>query len=138
MTDQGAVRQTAAMAAIAERTSSYVEQLTSSRDAEAARDYYTEDARLLGPGIDLDRSAVIDGIRAAFEAGIEVLVSRRTLELFVHDDAAYEIAQAEDTLVNPDGTSETMRHNMFIRWERGDDARWRFARVLLSPQGATD
>ena len=93
MTDQGAVRQTAAMAAIAERTSSYVEQLTSSRDAEAARDYYTDDARLLGPGMDLDRSAVIDGIRAAFEVGIEVLVSRRTLELFVHDDAAYEIAQ---------------------------------------------
>ena len=31
----------------------------------------------LGPGMDLDRSGVIEVIRAAFEAGIEVQVNRR-------------------------------------------------------------
>ena len=96
--------QAPAEAAIAERASSYLEQLTEERGAEAARDYYTEDARLLGPGMDLDRSGVIEGMRAVFEAGNEVQVNRRTLELFVHGDAAYEIAQAEDTFLSPQGS----------------------------------
>jgi ketosteroid isomerase-like protein len=69
---------------------------------------------------------------------MEVQVNRRTLELYVHGDTAYEIAQAEDTILSPDGSSETMRNNMFIRWEKGTDDQWRFARVLLSPQGSTD
>ena len=56
----------------------------------------------------------------------------------MHGDAAYEIAQAEDTFLSPDGSSNTTRNNMFIRWERGADNNWRFARVLLSPQGSLD
>lgn len=125
-------------AAIAERVSSYLRVLTVERDADAAKDYYTEDARLLGPGMDLNRSGVVEGIRAAFGAGMEVQVNRRTLEIYVHGDTAYEIAQAEDTILGPDGSSDTMRNNMFIRWEKGTDDQWRFARVLLSPQGSTD
>lgn len=69
-------------AAIRERVSSYVEELTTGRDVESAGDYYTWDARLLGPGIDLDRSGIMEGIRAVFDAGTEVKVDRRTVELF--------------------------------------------------------
>ncbi len=121
-------------AAIAERVSSYLRVLTVERDAEAASDYYTDDARLFGPGIDLDQSGVVEGLRAVFESGMEVQVNRRTLEIYVHGDTAYEIAEAEDTSLSPDGSSNTMRNNMFIRWERGTDDQWRFARILLSPQ----
>ena len=138
MNNHGLEVQAAAQAAITERISSYLEVLTVVRDAEVARDYYTEDARLLGPGMDLDQSGVVEGIRAVFEAGIEVQFDRRTLEFFVHGDAAYEIAQANDTFLSPDGSSNTMRNNLFIRWERGVDDEWRFARVLLSPQGPAD
>ena len=128
----------AAQTEIAERIASYIEVLTNQRDAELARDYYTEDARLLGPGIDLDRSAIIDGIRSVLDAGSRVQVSRQSLELFVHGDAAYEIAQAEDTILSADGaTTDTMRNNLFIRWERGTDGRWRFDRVLLGPRTAS-
>jgi len=123
-----------AEAEIASRISGYVAALTDDRDAEAARDYYTADARLLGPGFEFDRPAVVREIQAAFEAGAEIHVNRQTLELFLHGDAAYEIATAEDTLSFPDGSSQTVRNNMFIRWERGSDGAWRFARVLLSPQ----
>lgn len=125
-----------ATAEITERIAEYLEHLTVTRDADAAADYFTDDVRFLGPGTDLDRAAILDGIRGAFDADVKVQVRRRTLELFVHGGSAYEIAQAEDTFLNPDGTSNTIRNNMFIRWERGDDARWRFARVLLSPQDA--
>ncbi len=138
MNNHGLEVQAAAQAAITERISSYLEVLTVVRDAEAARDYYTEDARLLGPGMDLDRSGMIEAIHAVFEAGIEVQFNRRTLEVFLHGDVAYEIAQAEDTFLSPDGSSDTTRNNMFIRWERGDDNNWRFARVLLSPQDSPD
>ena len=124
--------------AIAERVSSYLRILTVERDPAAAKDYYTEDARLLGPSMDLDRSGVVEGLRSVFGSGMEVQIKRRTLELYVHDDTAYEIAQAEDTFLSPDGSSDTMRNNMFIRWEKGTDDQWRFARVLLSPQGSTD
>jgi len=124
--------------AIAERVSSYLRILTVERDRAAAKDYYTEDARLLGPSMDLDRSGVVEGLRSVFGSGMEVQIKRRTLELYVHDDTAYEIAQAEDTFLSPDGSSDTMRNNMFIRWEKGTDDQWRFARVLLSPQGSTD
>lgn len=125
-----------ATAEITERITGYLRHLTVTRDADAAADYFTADARMLGPSTDLDRAAILDGIRGAFDAGVEVQVSRRTLELFVHGDSAYEIAQTEDTFLHADGTSNSLRNNMFIRWERGDDARWRFARVLLSPQDA--
>lgn len=123
-----------AAAEIEERIGSYLEQLTLARDAEAARDFYTQDARLLGPGTDLDRAGVLDAIRSAFEAGMELRAERRTLELWVHGDAAYEIARADDTFLSPDGPSKTIRNNLFIRWQKGDDGRWRFARVLLSPR----
>jgi ketosteroid isomerase-like protein len=126
-------------AAVAQRISGYIENLTVQRDVESARDYFTEDARLLGPGIDLDRSGVVEQIRAVFDAGIQVQVTRRTLELFVHGDAAYETAQAEDVFLSADGTTaDTTRNNMFIRWEKGDDDKWRFARVVLGPQAASD
>jgi ketosteroid isomerase-like protein len=119
---------------IEERIAGYLEQLTETRDIDAAEDYFTADVRFLGPGMDLSRAAILEGIRGVFDTGVEVQVNRRTLELFVHGDTAYEIAQAEDTFVNPDGTSNTLRNNMFIRWERGLDTNWRFARALLSPQ----
>lgn len=122
-------------AAIADRVSGYIEDLTVHRDAELARDYYTEDARLLGPGIDLNRESLVAGIRAVFDAGTQVQVNRSTLELFVHGDSAYEIARAEDIFVSPDSTTaDTTRNNLFIRWKRGADGKWRFDRVVLGPQ----
>lgn len=125
-----------AEAAIAERIADYIDVLTMQRNAQMAGDFYTDDARLLGPEIDLDRQRVIDGIQAVLDAGTEVEVNRETLELFVHDDAAYEIAQAEDIFVSADGqTSDTVRNNLFIRWERDSGGTWRFDRVVLGPQG---
>ncbi len=120
--------------AIGQSIDGYLEQLTGKRNLEAAADFYTQDARLIGPGTDMGRADVVETLRSVFEGDIQVQVNRRTLELFVHGDAAYEVAQAEDTLVNPDGSSQTLRNNLFIRWDKGVDGRWRFARVLLSPQ----
>ncbi len=119
---------------IAQRIAGYLEVLTVHRDADLAGEYWTEDARLVSPGMNVDRAGLVDGLRGAFEAGVQVEVSRQTIEVFVHGDVAYEIALAEDVLLDPDGmTADTLRNNMFIRWERGADGEWRFDRALLSP-----
>lgn len=120
---------------VASRVARYLDAIQTG-DVEAAADYWTVDARLVGPGMNLDRTTVLDGMRSVFKAGTRVEVLRRTtLDLFVHEDVAYEIAEAEEVFLS--GTEvppDTTRNNMFIRWERGGDGLWRFDRVLLSPQ----
>ena len=123
-------------AAIAQRIADYLAELSEGRDAARACDYYTADARLIGPGVDMGRADVLEFMRILFDAGVVIRVNRRTNELFVHGDVAYELATAEDTLVNPDGTEQVVQNNMFIRWEKGPDELWRFARALLSPRDA--
>ena len=123
-----------AESAIKERIEAYLEQLTTTRDLAVASDFYTEEATIIGPDTDMGRSGVVEMLRSVFEGGVEVQVNRKTVELFVHGNAAYEIAKAQDTIINPDGSSSTLRNNLFIRWARGTDGRWRFDRVLLSPQ----
>jgi ketosteroid isomerase-like protein len=120
---------------ISNRISGYLDALKR-RDVQAAGEYWTEDSRLIGPGIDLDRSQLLEGLRSAFAAGTQVNVLKRpTIEFFVHGDFTYEIAQAEEVFLNPGTTSpDTIRNNLFIRWEKGSDGEWRFDRVLLSPQ----
>lgn len=80
----------------------------------------------------------METLQSLFESGMKLQVTRRTVELFDHGDAAYELAEAEDTVIRPDGSSATQRNYLFIRWERGKDDQWRFARILLSPQGTDD
>lgn len=48
---------------IAQRVSNYLEVLTVHRDADLAGEFYTEDARLVGPGMDMDRPTLIEGMR---------------------------------------------------------------------------
>ncbi|MGD2122967.1 MAG: nuclear transport factor 2 family protein [Gemmatimonadota bacterium] len=140
----GGAHAEAAKAEIAQRISDYLEVLTAAHDADGARDaeiaggYYTEDARVLGPGMDSDRPSLIETMRSTFESGVQVQVNRQTLEIFYHGDVAYEIARTEDVFLSPDGaTADTLYNNMFIRWERGEDGKWRFDRALLSPVGSS-
>jgi ketosteroid isomerase-like protein len=106
-------------------------------DVAAAGDYWAEDARLIAPGVSLDRASLLDGVRSIFGAGTRVRVQRRTVELFVHDNAAYEIAQAEEVFATPGSARpDTTRNNMFVRWEKGADGLWRFSRAVVGPQGA--
>ena len=123
-------------AEIADRIEGYLAAIQDG-DVAAVGDYWTVDAKLSGPGMSLDREAVLDGIERAANAGLHVeVLDRKTLELFVHRDAAYEIAQADEVFTPQDGQPDTVRNNLFIRWEKGSDEKWRFDRVLLSPREA--
>jgi ketosteroid isomerase-like protein len=135
--DANSGTQDAAAEEIAERLAGYLAAIERG-DVGAAADYWTEGARLLGPGFDLDRSAVLEAMRAVFDAGTRVdVLSRTTLELFTHGDVAYEIAQAEEIFVSgTEAPVDTMRNNIFVRWERGGDGVWRFDRAVLGPQAS--
>lgn len=120
---------------IAVRVATYLAALERA-DADGAGDYWATGSRLVGPGIDLGRDSLLAGLAATFRAGTRVRILRRqTNELFAHGASAYEIAFAEEIVTSP-GTknADTTHNNMFIRWEKGADDRWRFGRVLLSPQ----
>lgn len=128
--------ETAKAAEIAGRVSGYLAAIEGA-DVAAAGDYWAEDARLIAPGVSLDRASLLDGMRSIFGAGTRVRVQRRTVELFVHDNAAYEIAQAEEVFATPGSARpDTTRNNMFVRWEKGADGLWRFSRAVVGPQGA--
>jgi ketosteroid isomerase-like protein len=120
---------------IAQRVSGYLAAIQTA-DVAAAGEYWAEDARLTGPGMDLSRQAVLDGMTSTFRAGTRVrVVERKSLELFAHGNAAYEVAEAVEVFVTPSSTAgDTTRNNMFIRWVRGSDGKWRFSRVLISPK----
>ena len=107
------------------------------RDVDAISDFWTGDAVLLGPGMELNRASILQGMQSVFKAGTRVHVLKRvTSELFVHGDVAYEMAKAEEVFISDAAASrDTTRNNMFIRWSRGPDGAWRFHRVLLGPQG---
>ena len=122
---------------ISKRIFGYLDALKR-QDVQAAGEYWTEDSKLIGPGMELDRSQILEGLRSAFASGIQVnVLNRPTIEFFVHGDIAYEIAQAEEVFINPATTSaDTIRNNLFIRWEKGSDANWRFDRVVLGPQNS--
>jgi ketosteroid isomerase-like protein len=122
---------------VGEAIAGYLAALEQS-DAAAAAEYWDPDTRILAPGMDAGRQAVVDGIRSLFDAGTHVdVLSRRTLELLVTGDVAYELAQAEEVLV-PRGTTppDTLRNNIFVRWKKGSDGKWRFHRVLIGPQAS--
>jgi ketosteroid isomerase-like protein len=127
----------AATGEIAERVAEYLAAIEGA-DVAKAGDYWAENARLIGPGIDLNRQNVLEGMQSVFDAGTRVdVLGRKTVELFVHGKFAYEIAQAEEAFLASGGMpADTMRNNMFVRWERGPDDKWRFSRVVLGPQSA--
>lgn len=105
-------------------------------DAATASEYWDPDSRTLGPGMDLDHTSSLAFIRSTFAAGTRVdILVRRTIELDVYGEFAYEIAQAEEVFI-PGGQAkpDTLRNNIFVRWKRGGDGKWRFNRVLVGPQ----
>lgn len=103
-------------------------------DTAAAAQYWDPDIRLIGPGMDLDYAATMAVVQGTFAAGTRVeVLQRRTIELEVHGDVAFELAQAHEVLIPASGPPDTLHNNIYVRWKRGADGVWRFHRALLSP-----
>lgn len=104
-------------------------------DAETAVSYATADIRLQEPGMRIGRDELTEFLTGLFEAGVKVLeFDVRRDDLFVHDGAAYEVGEYDETVRTADGGEQTVRGNFFIRWERGGEGVWRMDRVVTGPR----
>jgi ketosteroid isomerase-like protein len=131
-----AVDANAAAIQVRDAASAYVSALERG-DSATAIAYWDPESRVLGPGMDLDGARTVEFMRSVFASGTRIdVLDRRTLELEVYGDLAFELAQAEEAFLPRDGRPDTVRNNLFVRWKRGADGKWRFNRVLVGPQAA--
>ena len=99
--------------------------------------YWTPDARVLQPGMDLGGTALFDFVRDFFDSGVQILtLDVQSFETFVHGDVAYQIGQLDETLQMPGGDSAEAHDYIFTRWERQSDGVWRISRFLGGPRDA--
>lgn len=104
-------------------------------DVDAMLEHLTDDARFMEPGL----AAAGDELRSTMRAMLaEAEVTRfefQRTDLFAHDGAAYEIGTYEEVIETEDGET-VVEGNVFVRWEEGEDGRWRIDRVVAGPRDA--
>lgn len=123
-------------AALVRRIAEYEQALLRGDPAEV-KGFWTEDARVLLPGLDLQGAAVAAFVDDFYGGGGAVTsVEFRTADRFVYGDAAYELGQYEETARAGSGDREEVRGNYFLRWERGEDGSWRIDRFVAGPVDA--
>lgn len=122
--------------AIADRWAAF-ESVILSEDVDEYMSYWTSDTRLLEPGIDLSGSDLSVFISEFWEGGGGVSsLDVQSIEIFVHGDVAYQIAQYDESFQFP-GEEPAEAHNyLFARWERGADGVWQIDRLLAGPRDA--
>jgi ketosteroid isomerase-like protein len=99
--------------------------------------YWTPDARILEPGMDLSGSDLFDFARDFWADGGQVLTfEMESSEVFVHGDAAYQIGQYDESLQFPDGAQLEVANFFFVRWEKQRDGMWRISRLMAGPREA--
>lgn len=108
-------------------------------DVERVLDFWTADARVLEPGIDLGPQELESFIRAFFETGEAMALEIERLDFWLHGDVAYDIGRYEETVrMGADQEPMTVRNHYFMRWEKGSDGLWRIDRFVAGPQEAPE
>jgi len=86
---------------------------------------------ILEPGLDIRGDEVAQLGRDFFGSGAQVLsYDVESLEIFVHDDAAYQIGRYSEVLQNAEGVATDVHKNFFARWKKQPDGEWRLDRWL--------
>lgn len=123
-------------AAIAERWVGYREAELAG-DAEGYWSFWTPDARLYYPSMTLIGEGLYDFVSDFWGSGGKILAFEiEPYEIFVHEDAAYEMGKYGETIQFPDGTLEEYRGNVSVRWVKGADEVWRIDCFLTGPVAA--
>lgn len=97
--------------------------------------YLTDDARFLEPGMAAGGDELRDIMRGILAEAEITRFEFQRIDLFVHDGAAYEIGTYEEVIEAADGET-VVEGNVFVRWEQGEDGRWRIDRVVAGPRDA--
>ena len=117
---------------LTDRMRAYTDALLRGDPAEV-RDFWTDDARVLLPGLDLDGPGLTRFVEEFYGGdGRVTSVDFERLDLFVHGDAAYELGRYEET-AEVGGETEHVAGNYFLRWKRSEDGKWRIDRFVGGP-----
>ena len=117
---------------LAERMRAYTNALLRGDPAEV-RDFWTRNARVLLPGLDLDGTGLTRFVDEFFGGeGSVTSVEFERFDVFVYGAAAYELGRYEETAEVGDEI-ETVYGNYFLRWVRSADGEWRIDRFVGGP-----
>ena len=122
--------------AIANRWAGFTETVLAV-DYDGWASYWTPDARVLQPGMDLSGSAFFDYVRNFFAEGVQFLAfDVESFDIFVHGDAAYQIGQIDESAILSGGESAEWRDYLFVRWVKQEDGEWRISYLFAGPRDA--
>jgi ketosteroid isomerase-like protein len=105
------------------------------QDWEAYLSCWTSDLQVLEPGVDVTgMDQFREHVNEVREAGMEVLgFERKSREISVHGDVAYEMGRYKNTVQFPGGEPMEMGSNYFAKWKKGEDGVWRTSRLVAGP-----
>jgi ketosteroid isomerase-like protein len=122
--------------AIADQWDGFIEAVLAV-DYDGWASYWTSDARVLQPGMDLSGSALFDYVRDFFDGGVQFLTfDVGSFEVFVHGDAAYQIGQIDESAVLPGGEPAEWHDYFFVRWVKQENGEWGISYLLAGPRDA--
>lgn len=104
--------------------------------ADSFLTFWTDDARVLEPGVDRTGEAFRTYVREFLAGGKVTALDIQTFDRFVHGDVAYEMGQYDETAEVQGQPVMTFRNFFFSRWERGADGQWRIDRFVAGPRDA--
>ena len=106
-------------------------------DAEGALSYWTEDMRLLGPGMNLSRSEFETVVREMLGSGMVLTaLDFEPFDTFIHGDVVYQIGQLDQAAQAPGGEPVEAHYYILAKWEQQPDGAWRMSRGLQGPVDA--
>jgi ketosteroid isomerase-like protein len=125
-----------AQQAINDRWDAY-EAMVTEMDLDTWLSYWTADARLLEPGMNMSGSEIPAFGEEFFGSGGQVFsLDLESHEIFVHGDVAYQIGQYDEAFQLPGEERAEVQNYFFARWEKQSDGTWRIDRFLAGPRDA--
>ncbi len=128
--------ETEAAQAISERWASYRDALLKGDPADVAS-FWTADAHLYEPGMNITGAELPEFLQAFFETGSVTGLQIRRLDLFVHGDVAYEIGEADEPLRVEGQEPVTRELYYFMRWMK-EDGVWMMDRLVVGNREAPE
>ncbi len=121
--------------AINDRWDAYEAQATE-MDLDTWLSYWTSDARLLEPGMNLSGGEIPAFGQEFFGGGGQVFsLDLESQEIFVHGSVAYQIGQYDEAFQMPGADRMMVQNYFFARWEM-EDGIWKIDRFLAGPREA--
>lgn len=106
-------------------------------DIDGVFAHFTEDIQVLEPGLAAGGNELRTIVRGMLEGADVTRFEFERHDIFVHDGAAYEMGSYDEVIV-ADGEETVIEGHAFLRWERGEDGRWRMDRLVAGPRNAPE